>query len=125
MVAVAVVVVAGMRLRHVHARTGRGQLAKRNAFDGVPRPPLPLLCAAWTSFAPSIPVVLYHGPIEERAKIRAKRMTMGRTGVSESFPVVVTSYEIVMNDRKHLQVRPGTLRRHAGCASVWAVGASR
>ena len=70
-------------------------------------------------------MVLYHGPIEERAKIRAKRMTMGRTGVSESFPVVVTSYEIVMNDRKHLQVRPGTLRRHAGCASVWAVGASR
>ena len=56
-------------------------------------------------------MVLYHGSIEERAKLRAKRMVLGRTGVSESFPVIVTSYEIVMNDRKHLQVRasPHTL----------------
>lgn len=50
-------------------------------------------------FTPDLPVVLYHGTKEERETIRRKRL--GK--VDESFPVVVTSYEIVMNDRKFLQ----------------------
>ena len=51
-------------------------------------------------WAPTIPTVLYHGPPSERAEIRDKRLKDQR---SAKFPVVCTSYEICMNDRKHLQ----------------------
>ncbi|KAI9688067.1 MAG: hypothetical protein M1822_001572 [Bathelium mastoideum] len=50
----------------------------------------------WT---PDIPVVLYHGSKQERADIRQKRL---KNPGSEQFPVVCTSYEICMNDRKFL-----------------------
>jgi len=50
----------------------------------------------WT---PTIPVVLYHGTPQERADIRKKQF---KNPGSEQFPVVCTSYEICMNDRKHL-----------------------
>ncbi|KAJ9636720.1 putative ATPase [Coniosporium tulheliwenetii] len=50
----------------------------------------------WT---PKIPVVLYHGSKQEREEIRRKRLKRPGT---EEFPVVVTSYEICMNDRKFL-----------------------
>ena len=50
----------------------------------------------WT---PNIPVVCYHGSKSDRAAIRQKEM---RRPGSDSFPVVVTSYEICMNDRKFL-----------------------
>jgi ATP-dependent DNA helicase len=50
----------------------------------------------WT---PSIPVVLYHGDKKEREKLRRTRL---RRPGNEDFPVVVTSYEICMNDRKFL-----------------------
>lgn len=50
-------------------------------------------------FTPDIPVLLYHGTKAERADLRAKHL--GK--VDKNFPIVVTSYEIVMNDRKFLQ----------------------
>lgn len=50
-------------------------------------------------FTPDIPVLLYHGTKDERAVIRAEKLGE----VDEKFPVVVTSYEIIMNDRKFLQ----------------------
>jgi len=50
----------------------------------------------WT---PSIPVVLYHGSKQERADIRRKKLKHPGT---DQFPVVITSYEICMNDRKYL-----------------------
>jgi len=49
-------------------------------------------------FAPSLPVVLYHGVIEERANIRKRKMKT----VDENFPIVITSYEIIIKDRKFL-----------------------
>ncbi|ORX52165.1 hypothetical protein BCR36DRAFT_286675 [Piromyces finnis] len=49
-------------------------------------------------FTPSLPVVLYHGTIEERANIRKRKMKK----VDENFPIVITSYEIVINDKKFL-----------------------
>ncbi len=52
--------------------------------------------ALWT---PDIPVVLYHGSKEQREEIRHKKLV--RPGSAE-FPVVCTSYEICMNDRKYL-----------------------
>jgi ATP-dependent DNA helicase len=50
----------------------------------------------WT---PTIPVILYHGTKEERAQLR--KTEMKRPG-SPEFPVIVTSYDICMNDRKYL-----------------------
>lgn len=55
-------------------------------------------------FTPTIPALLYHGSIEERTKLREKRMVQNNSNaVDANFPIIVTSYEIVMNDRKHLQ----------------------
>jgi ATP-dependent DNA helicase len=54
--------------------------------------------ARWT---PGINTVLYHGSKNERAAIRRKHMSMKNQGAMD-FPVVCTSYEICMNDRKFL-----------------------
>ncbi|KAJ3283211.1 hypothetical protein HK104_010510 [Borealophlyctis nickersoniae] len=58
--------------------------------------------ANWVSeverFTPDIPVLLYHGSKPEREHLRNHRMKVGR-----DFPIVVTSYEICMNDRNYLQ----------------------
>lgn len=54
--------------------------------------------ARWT---PGINTVLYHGSKAERAAIRNKHMKMKNQGDLD-FPVVCTSYEICMNDRKFL-----------------------
>lgn len=54
--------------------------------------------ARWT---PGIKTVLYHGSKDERAAMRQKHMKMKNQGDMD-FPVVCTSYEICMNDRKFL-----------------------
>ncbi|PIG88773.1 SNF2 family helicase/ATPase PasG [Aspergillus arachidicola] len=54
--------------------------------------------ARWT---PSIKTVLYHGSKDERAEIRRKMMNL-KNQRDMDFPVVCTSYEICMNDRKFL-----------------------
>ncbi|KGO46627.1 Helicase, C-terminal [Penicillium expansum] len=54
--------------------------------------------ARWT---PEIKTVLYHGSKDERAALRRKHMKMKDQGDMD-FPVVCTSYEICMNDRKFL-----------------------
>ncbi|KAF8457597.1 SNF2 family N-terminal domain-containing protein [Kalaharituber pfeilii] len=50
-------------------------------------------------FTPDMPVVLYHGTPQERETIRNKRLKKLGSG----FPIVCTSYELVMKDRKWLQ----------------------
>ncbi|CAZ80174.1 unnamed protein product [Tuber melanosporum] len=50
-------------------------------------------------FAPEIPAVLYHGTPPEREEIRKTRMAE----MDARFPVICTSYELVMIDRKHLK----------------------
>ncbi|ERF73907.1 hypothetical protein EPUS_05919 [Endocarpon pusillum Z07020] len=55
----------------------------------------------FTRWTPAINTVLYHGSKEDRADIRRKKMKMQDQKKFE-FPVVVTSYEICMNDRKYL-----------------------
>ncbi|GAN03057.1 helicase [Mucor ambiguus] len=53
-------------------------------------------------FAPSINVLLYHGTKEERQHmVNHKLKKLKET--SDAFPVIITSYEIIMNDRKLLQ----------------------
>ncbi|KAI8097070.1 SNF2 family N-terminal domain-containing protein [Halteromyces radiatus] len=53
-------------------------------------------------FTPDIPVILYHGSKDERQHLINRKMAK-KNQTNFDFPIVVTSYEIVMNDRKHLQ----------------------
>ncbi|RUS33031.1 P-loop containing nucleoside triphosphate hydrolase protein [Jimgerdemannia flammicorona] len=53
-------------------------------------------------FTPTIPVLLFHGNKDERAHMINHKLKKNKEATYE-FPVVVTSYEIVMNDRKYLQ----------------------
>ncbi|KAJ1555765.1 hypothetical protein HK405_013437 [Cladochytrium tenue] len=50
-------------------------------------------------FAPSMNVLLYHGTPPERAQLRAAHLAK----VDESFPIVVTSYDLAVIDTKYLQ----------------------
>ena len=50
-------------------------------------------------FAPGIPAILYHGAPADRATLRESIMRRSPTG---SCKTVVTSFEIVMRDRKFL-----------------------
>ena len=55
----------------------------------------------WT---PSIPVVMYHGTPEQRTEIRTTKMMRHISGgrPTNKFPVVCTSYEMVLKDRAAL-----------------------
>lgn len=55
----------------------------------------------WT---PKIPVVMYHGSPQVRGEIRRKQLKGDAKGVK--FPVVCTSYEISMRDKKYLAAIP-------------------
>lgn len=63
---------------------------------------LPNWVAEVQRWAPSIPVVLYHGSKDERAAMRSEQMGPPRAKTTETFPIVVTSYEIVLADAKFL-----------------------
>ena len=53
----------------------------------------------FTRFAPSIPTVLYHGSPDERSNLRSENFGKGK----EVVPVVITSYEMVMQDFNHFK----------------------
>ncbi|KAK7204152.1 SWI/SNF chromatin remodeling complex component [Myxozyma melibiosi] len=54
-------------------------------------------------FAPSIPVLLYHGSPEDRAAMRAEHLLKRP---DKSYPVVVTSYNLILNDGRFLRNIP-------------------
>ncbi|ORX56285.1 hypothetical protein DM01DRAFT_1017625 [Hesseltinella vesiculosa] len=53
-------------------------------------------------FAPDIPVVLYHGSKEDRQHLINRKLLTKKQTTFE-FPIVVTSYQLIINDRKFLQ----------------------
>lgn len=55
--------------------------------------------AEFEKWTPTIPVMLYHGDKKERERLRKTRL---RNPGTDQFPIMVTSYEICMNDRKYL-----------------------
>ena len=63
---------------------------------------LPNWVNEFNRFCPEFPVVLYHGSKQERTEIRNKRLPTSGP-ITHEFPVIVTSFEIVMADRKFLQ----------------------
>ncbi len=62
---------------------------------------LPNWVSEFERWCPTFPVMLYHGSKTERAALRSRHLPYG--AVHADFPVIVTSYEIVMADRKFLQ----------------------
>ncbi|KAL3831416.1 hypothetical protein ACJMK2_023167 [Sinanodonta woodiana] len=70
----------------------------------APLSTIPNWCSEFTRFAPKVPYILYHGSKEERDRIRRK--ISKKVSVKKNIavhPVVITSYEITMRDRKVLQ----------------------
>ncbi|UTT90521.1 hypothetical protein NDA17_003874 [Ustilago hordei] len=58
-------------------------------------------------FTPDIPAVMYHGDPEERRLIRDRRLRMpSKKDKQNDFPIVVTSYELIIRDRKWLANYP-------------------
>ena len=53
-----------------------------------------------------IPVVLYHGSKDERTSLRRKIEKVIQVDAYQTQPVVITSYEICMNDQKFLAPLP-------------------
>lgn len=64
--------------------------------------------ANWESeikrFAPTLPCLVYHGNKIDRAALREKHFGKGRGKIvkPETFPIIITSYEIIMNDKTYL-----------------------
>lgn len=50
-----------------------------------------------TRFTPSINAIIYHGNKKQRDELRRKHMPKK---VGPNFPIVITSYEVAMNDAK-------------------------
>jgi ATP-dependent DNA helicase len=60
--------------------------------------------AEFRRWAPSVPALLYHGTPEHRTSLRAEMaQTKPVDGDLCAFPVCITSYEIVIKDRRFLQ----------------------
>lgn len=58
-------------------------------------------------FTPDIPAVMYHGDPEERRNIRDRRLRMPKDKEAQKkFPMIVTSYELIIRDRKWLSNYP-------------------
>ena len=66
----------------------------------APLSTLPNWVSEFKRWTPDFPAILYHGTKLERLAYRNEHM---RTPTTSTFPVVCTSYEIVMADRKYLQ----------------------
>ncbi|XP_048406934.1 lymphoid-specific helicase isoform X2 [Stegostoma tigrinum] len=62
---------------------------------------LPNWVSEFKRFTPEIPVLLYHG--NQKDRLQSLRKIHKRQGSLHILPVVITSYEIAMRDRKHFQ----------------------
>ncbi|KAL5010128.1 hypothetical protein ScPMuIL_012433 [Solemya velum] len=70
----------------------------------APLSTLPNWHSEFLNFTPTIPIILYHGSKEQRAELRKKIKKWHPVKKNvEVHPVVLTSYEISMNDRRFLQ----------------------
>lgn len=77
-----------------------------------------IICYPLSRFAPDIPVLLYHGTPQERADIRSSQLGLSgsliRKGTKSKasqatagkfsgvYPVIITSYSLIINDRLEL-----------------------
>ncbi|KAI8869290.1 hypothetical protein GQ42DRAFT_113391, partial [Ramicandelaber brevisporus] len=65
-------------------------------------------CNEFRKFAPSIPILSYHDTADMRAKMRRKHklsadMRKATPEARNKYPVVITTYEVVMRDSKYLR----------------------
>jgi ATP-dependent DNA helicase len=72
----------------------------------APLSTLPNWVAEFKRFAPTIPTLLYHGSKADRKYLRDELLvlhTIPTPAKTRIYPVVITSYEIIMKDRVHLE----------------------
>lgn len=77
-------------------------------------------------FTPDLPVLLYHGSVQDRTVMReqqlglasanrkGKKVPAGGRSTKKELPIIVTTYELVINDRAHLSKIP--------VRAVWSSG---
>ncbi|KAG1673281.1 hypothetical protein FOA52_002561 [Chlamydomonas sp. UWO 241] len=63
---------------------------------------LPNWIAEFQRFCPGMPALMYHGSRQEREELRRTRLKVTNP-LSDDFPVIVTSFEIIIADSKFLQ----------------------
>lgn len=84
-----------------------GYLRTRNVrgpfIIAAPLATLPNWINEFHKWLPEMPTLLYHGSKAERTQMRAELMPVGALGKDSNFPVIITSYEICIIDRKHLE----------------------
>lgn len=68
----------------------------------APLSTLPNWMAEFQKFTPKIPVMLYHGDKQERTALWRKSKTLQKVGDYSAYPVIVTSYDIVIRDHQAL-----------------------
>ena len=68
----------------------------------------------FTKWAPSMDAIIYHGPEKERAEMLGQFMR-GRGDPDKRFPVLITSYDIVISDTRYIP--PSTSSAAAGSSS--------
>ena len=68
----------------------------------APLSTLPNWLAEFKRFTPGICAMIYHGTPDERAELRKKFGKLYGENPLKSFPVAITSYDIIMRDRRHL-----------------------
>lgn len=69
----------------------------------APLSTIPNWVAEFERFTPQLPVILYHGDRNTRSTLRKKMLKLKKLGDNVFvLPVIITSYEIIMNDRKLL-----------------------
>jgi len=61
--------------------------------------------AEFTKWAPDMDAIIYHGDQKTRADLRG-RYLRGKKGEKNSYPVIITSYEIIIRDIKDLRRLP-------------------
>lgn len=70
---------------------------------GAPLSTLPNWVAEFHRFTPSIPTILYHGSKDQRMELRKQIKLRKNSEGYAAYPVIVTSYEVLMKDRAPLQ----------------------
>lgn len=70
----------------------------------APLSTLPNWIFEFANFAPSVPVVLFHGTEEKRLQIRDKFIDILRSNKRDELPVIITSYEMPLRDKKFLSL---------------------
>merc|ERR1711970_955468 len=72
----------------------------------APLSTLPNWIEEFTRFSNKIPCYVYHGTPDSRADVRTKILQQTSAAGHMTCPVIITSYEVIIRDKKYLSVYP-------------------